>query len=486
MAKHRLPDRFEDLFATPGMTVWACLGAVTDRSVRVWLRSPGTNSLAATLRVKDTVVASGEIVCDPAHDGIGVIDLEVPTSHAGDEFAVAVADQTLKGTFAPAEGEPASFSFVFGSCNQPFQRGDEHAYPSPRGEIYGPMERTAEDARARFNLLIGDQAYADGLAGLSVPEWANEHTEASDEEILTAYRRLYRAYFGHPGFAGLLEGRPSYLIWDDHEIFDCWGSHLEVSEMDRRLFTCARAAYLEYQHVHNPGASLDDPGPYDYHFWYGNVGFFVFDLRSERDYQSGQLLSVEQWSRFEGFLTEAAEREIPTVFVATTIPVVHFSPRGIRMLDSLPTRKASLARERWDSEAFLPQRERLLARLFAWQTGSPLRSVFLLSGDVHAAAAFRVHQLDGTGVITQWTSSALSTPSGLEHTIANRVGAKLVNYGETMCRSDLIGIEPLNNFGLVQVESAGDGAGHKANLTIFKFEARTGTLKPSITDQTGV
>jgi PhoD-like phosphatase len=484
MAKYELPERFADLFTSPGMQEWACLGAVTDRSVRVWVRSLGGRRVSATINVDEQTVAGGEIDCLDERDGIGVSEIEAPAEFAGSDFQVEVVGKTLRGRFAPAAGTPSTFAFVFGSCNQPFQRGDDRAEPSPTGEIYEPMQSIAARAEARFNLLIGDQAYADGIRGLNVPDWAREHPNANSEELLAAYRQLYRAYFGHAGFASLLEARPSYLIWDDHEIFDCWGSHESISDIERRLFETARVAYREYQHVHNPGTSFADSPPFDYQFWYGNTGFFVFDLRGERDYNSGRLISEEQWSRFEAFLAEASERNIPTIFVGTSIPVVHFSPRGIRWLDGLPMRKAALARERWDSEAFLPHRERLLEMLFTWQASRAGRGVFLLSGDVHAAAAFRVHKKNGPGVITQWTSSALSTPSGLEHVIANRVGAKLVNYGETMCRSELIGIEPKNNFGLVEVEPRADGQGHSVKLSIYKFDPKKRKLTPSIADQT--
>src|SRR5690606_17644951 len=101
--------------------------------------------------------------------------------------------------------------------------------------IYVPMLEVARDSGARFSLFMGDQAYADGIQGLSVPEWAREYPEVSDERLYRLYEQVYRAYFGHPGYKAVLEHMPSYLIWDDHEIFDSYGSHNELLRIDARL-----------------------------------------------------------------------------------------------------------------------------------------------------------------------------------------------------------------------------------------------------------
>ena len=54
--------------------------------------------------------------------------------------------------------------------------------------------------------------------------------------------------------------------------------------------------------------------------------------------------------------------------------------------------------------------------------------------------------------------------------------------GETTCHSKLAGIEPMNNFGLVQVEPASDGRGQSARLTIYKFEPNNGKAIPATVD----
>src|SRR5919106_3060284 len=99
---------------------WACLGAVTDHSVRVWLRDPELKSHVATLWIDDDMV--GEAMLEPAseRDGIAAVDIVLAQPSPNSRFLVDVAGFQRSGIMAPAPGEPSAFSFAFGSCNQPF------------------------------------------------------------------------------------------------------------------------------------------------------------------------------------------------------------------------------------------------------------------------------------------------------------------------------------------------------------------------------
>jgi hypothetical protein len=77
----------------------------------------------------------------------------------------------------------------------------------------------------------------------------------------------------------------------------------------------------------------------------------------------------------------------------------------------------------------------------------------------------------------------MSTPAGFEHVIANRVGSKFVNVGDTLCESERIGIEPTNNFGLVSVRPSTSGEGMEARLTIYKHDEGRGTVSRAFTDR---
>jgi phosphodiesterase/alkaline phosphatase D-like protein len=334
----------------------------------------------------------------------------------------------------------------------------------------------------KFALLVGDQTYADGVTDISVPQLVRDNPSVSDAEILDLYRHQHRAYLGQGALNSVLTKVPSCMIWDDHETFDCWGSQTEVTDVDMRLYRAAETAYVEFQHTHNPGSALGQKAPFHYQFWRGDVGFFVPDLRGQRDYRAERLIGEDQWRALQAFLEEATSRDVRTVFIASSIPVVHFSPGLADLTSRLPNRAAALSRDRWDSAALAPHRKRLLAMLFGWQTQREGRHVVILSGDVHAAAAFRTRQKGGSGVISQWTSSAFATPTTLEHSLINQIGTVLTNFGDGECSSQRIGLEPRNNFGIVKVEPS-PGGGHSVRFAVYRYDHRTGQAKLSFEDR---
>ncbi|MBA3234992.1 MAG: hypothetical protein H0T59_03225, partial [Chloroflexi bacterium] len=215
---------------------------------------------------------------------------------------------------------------------------------------------------------------------------------------------------------------------------------------------------------------------------HGDVGFFVPDLRGVRDFDAGRILGDEQWARLDGFLDAAAERDVSTVFIVTTVPVVHASPRLMTILEGLPVATGNDIRDRWTVPTFIHERRALLDRLFAWQVERPNRQVVILSGDVHVAAAFAVRPRRGPGRIVQWTSSALSTLGGLQHVLANRLLTSLVRFGEGDLRVWRHGLATGNNVGFVDVRQRPEG-GHTLTLTVHEYESDRDRLTPAFTDR---
>jgi len=460
---------------------WACLGTVTDRSVRVWLRDPTCAPHEARLWVQGTIAATATLTPSPTHDGIAAADVVLPTPAPGAAVTVEVAGHQRIAALAPAAGDRAAVRFALGSCHLPFVRRPQGLVVHAGVGIYPAMARVLRARGVQFLLLLGDQVYSDGLrqvqprrvlrrrlaAGMPLPPLA---------AVQAWYRRLYRGFFAQQGFRALLEGWPSYLMWDDHDILDGWGSLLHVGPAEQHLYAAARAAYLEYQHLHNPGASLADAPPFDYHFWRGDVGFYVLDVRGARDYRAGVLLGEAQWRRFEAFLEEATARGVPTVFVGTSIPVFHFPPVLIRLLEHMERPPGSDGRDRWSSTRFRSERDRLCEQLLAWQAARPDRQVFLLSGDVHAGAAFWVWRPGVRGGLHQWTSSALTTPSTIGHHLANWLGTAAVNVGEDRYRARCRRRELRNNFAVVEVQPLERG-GHRVTFALYGYDPDRGLLR---------
>ena len=123
-----------------------------------------------------------------------------------------------------------------------------------------------------------------------------------------------------------------------------------------------------------------------------------------------------------------------------------------------------------------------MERLFAWQAARPRRQVVLLSGDVHVAAAFSVRARRGPGRVAQWTSSALSTPGGIQHALGNRLVTRLARFGESSLRVWRRGITTGNNVGVVGVEGLPEG-GHALTFTAHEYDAKRDVLLPGLTDR---
>ena len=71
---------------------------------------------------------------------------------------------------------------------------------------------------------------------------------------------------------------------------------------------------------------MDDRATYHRSFWFGDVGFFVLDLRSVRSYRDGRLLGDRQWRDLYQLLEAATERGTQTLFIVAGIPVIHHAP----------------------------------------------------------------------------------------------------------------------------------------------------------------
>jgi phosphodiesterase/alkaline phosphatase D-like protein len=471
--------RFE--FPDGELDSWVVLGDLTDRSVRVWVRQP-SGSVEASLAVDGQEVARSAIHPQAEHDHVDATTLELDRSRPEEEFTVAVGDVTRRGRFAPEPGARTRFTFGFGSCHQPFSEPiDGRVEKHPGAGIYPQISRLFAERGAAFTMWLGDQVYSDAMSEMDVREKMSKDQSVTDEALVEIYRHLYRGYFNEAGHRQLSEAVPAYLIWDDHDIFDGWGSLLNHTAFDERLFRAAATAYREFQHLRNPTGSLAPQASYGYSFWRGDVGFHVPDLRGERDFETGRVMGDEGWSKLDAFLAEATDRQVPTIFLGVSVPVVHASPAMMTALERLPTSSGRDVRDRWSVSAFAAQRTMLVERLFGWQSAARNRQVIVLSGDVHVGAAFNVRPRQGPGRFAQWTSSALSTPDGLMHVLANRVVTSFVRLGEGELRVWRRGLATSNNVGVVDVVPA-DGGGHTVRLTVHQYDARRDRLTPALVD----
>jgi hypothetical protein len=309
-------------------------------------------------------------------------------------------------------GEEASWRFAVPAAGQPLRIG----YASCNGfSLPGDMKRiddknavwrdlVATHARQPLHMLVmgGDQIYADQLWD-AVPELRG-FTELPREQriamaappsLATSLEQFYVATycdrFTQAGVAEALASIPSLMMWDDHDIFDGWGSYSaeqQASPVFQAIFAAARSSFLSFQLQSSPGAlswpALPGQGGYNALLDLGQVALLVLDLRSERT--QTQVLAPESWNvvfaaldRLEG---------LRHLLVLSSIPVVHpdlsFIEAGILLYPGTQDLEDDL-NDQWLSYNHRTERLRLVHRLLDFAESKGTR-VTILSGDVHVAA----------------------------------------------------------------------------------------------------
>lgn len=335
--------------------------------------------------------------------------------------------------FRTLESNPKCLTFGFYSCHMPFDAGD-----IKRMSMWERLGELVEERRLAFLIGGGDQAYTDGDDSVSIWKYLKKHAsevaalpaQKRHEVMVSWYREIYRGYWGFERLRRVFANVPQYMIWDDHEIMDGWGSYTKeelsnqldtwLTQEDKKrnlmlardMFQAACQVYEEYQHCHNPDTS---PNVYDYAFAQGAAHFYVLDMRRNRDYADKKtdyrILGEAQFKRFTAWLQSLeglGKDKVKALFVTSPVPVVHLRDWVVNQADLPWLGMADDLRDEWDHDSNYTERNLFLDALFetSERLGVP---VCILSGDVHVGAAFRLRSRKFTkATLYQLTSSAIT------------------------------------------------------------------------------
>ncbi|WP_194790355.1 alkaline phosphatase D family protein [Pseudomonas sp. UFMG81] len=344
-----------------------------------------------------------------------------------------------------------NFSFGFYSCHDPFNdHNSEGAWPL--------FVSRAFDANIRFAIGGGDQVYVDCQDNKFFPdawEWLQDNKDDLiatywkdgildgpnlEEYLRNLYRWYYRVYWKFPHMQELFSKVPQYMVWDDHEIMDGWGSHTVAERLDilsryfkaddpvvdqeivDAMWLAARQTYFEYAHSHNPPTGTDekvlkkaDDCIWDYNFIKGKNPFYVLELRGHHDVEKprNRLLGDAQVERFVTWLKTEPVMKSRLVFVVSPVPFVHWRSIVLTAASLIDSFKDD-AMDEWDHPTNHDERNYLFEEIFKVLDADG-RTLVFISGDVHCAAAFRLqHRNYRKANVFQVTSSAISRmPVGL-------------------------------------------------------------------------
>ncbi|GFR48239.1 hypothetical protein Agub_g10101 [Astrephomene gubernaculifera] len=246
-------------------------------------------------------------------------------------------------------------------------------------------------------------------------------------EVEESYFAHYCVHLGQPVYCEALASIPSLNTWDDHDIFDGWGSYPEPimqAPIVRGIFTAASLFYHLFQHHTTPQRAPTDG------YWSGSsyMSYFgsktVVVLPDTRTFRTiNQICPPEFYEELERRL-RSLPASVEHVVVVLTVPAIYPQLDVVQCLQSLsdrllgspglpallagktgllgrllPTRFGELEllddfRDQWGAAGHVGERDRLLGLLMGLAEEKGFR-VSLLSGDVHCAGFGLYHTRRG-------------------------------------------------------------------------------------------
>ncbi|MEE9250488.1 MAG: alkaline phosphatase D family protein [Alphaproteobacteria bacterium] len=358
-------------------------------------------------------------------------DFEVPRTARARKLTYTLSGSQEKYSFVvPALGAPQRFAYA--SCN---------GFSDPRDmkkvdDKNGRWKHMARKHRARpYHLLLmgGDQVYADTIWETvpSMKAWVEERaatrnkakfTPAMRQQVEAFYMDLYCSRWSQPESARMFASIPSLMMWDDHDIFDGWGSYgkkEQGSAVYQGIFGIAREYFTVFQQRVKPGAqpagALCKKGNFTYLHCLGDIALLALDMRSERS--QAQVLSDKSWRAIYAELDSL--KGCKHLLVLSSIPVVHPDFSLVESIFGIIPGRQSLEddlKDHWHSRTHKAERLRLIHRLLKFADTKDTR-VTLLSGDVHVGAVGAIEsrragaKASHANVINQLTSSGIVHPA---------------------------------------------------------------------------
>ncbi|HYO52635.1 alkaline phosphatase D family protein [Archangium sp.] len=320
----------------------------------------------------------------------------------------------------PPPGQPLRIGLV--SCNGGYMVSD----PFRRHAMWKRLAEVVAAGEVDLLLHLGDQIYADHIRESWQRGDLDDYLTPGNEELMQrlreSFRDLYFDTWQRPELAAVLGSVPSLMMWDDHDIFDGWGSHDEVTPADQAFFEAARTAFEEFQGRLNPPRFSDSFG----FGWVSNgIGFLVLDGRSHRSWKEQTIVGRKQWAETDAWLEAQVGAGLERLFVITGVPPLHAKVAAAsKLLEKLGlTSFLGDVRDSWMAPNNAEELRKLLNRLFEFRKRSPGTEVTLLGGDVHVGTTARLrsrmpfHKRDDSDQpeITQVVSSGIGSepPNGL-------------------------------------------------------------------------
>jgi hypothetical protein len=381
----------------------------------------------------------------------------------------------------PAEEQrPLRIALV--SCN-----GIEEALEQGRFDLWKRLKAQIDEGRVDLIVHTGDQIYADGIYRKHEKLMGTPSLEA----LTAAYRKEYVRTWENPEVQAVLSSCPSLMTWDDHDIYDGYGSNDEdVLPSARRYFDAAARAFREFQVSGNPplearflqhadGTRVPAEDSFFTCFRSHGVGLILLDGRSRRSYAASSIIGEQQFKVLETVLAAwKAEPGLRRVFVVVGVPVVHAKvAAALSVLESTGFRRDDIddMRDAWVAPNNREECRRLLMRLFSFMEARPDVELTLLSGDVHVGTLARIQSVLHTRPDGKPAELYQVTSSGIGHPPPEGLMGFLIRHATSPVRHELVDGDRITG-ALLTISGAPDGRLLMArNFAILKLGPGDGT-----------
>lgn len=336
----------------------------------------------------------------------------------------------------------------FTSCN-----GDSKRYPTELLDdefiMWDKMiqEHNKDGINFSFHCLImgGDQVYADTIwdkveffkdnnllgkrsnENISNKKLNSLQREELKKQVQIFYEDLYIDSWNRLSMSQAMASIPTIMMWDDHDIFDGWGSQpveLQRSDIFQLIFSVAKKYFelLQIRSSQNKALIDNKNNHYLSKLNFRNYEIIVLDNRSNRT--NKQIMSPGQYSDIKSILndnlfanvTEKIEDQKVVLFVVP-VPVAHlnYKQRAEKWLKSFSKNNFLHSMnddglDHWDHEEHCIEQKLLIDLMYEFGLKFEPKYIHIISGDVHSAGSGRITQTLPSGkrlIINQLISSAI-------------------------------------------------------------------------------
>ncbi|GIL81800.1 hypothetical protein Vretifemale_10798 [Volvox reticuliferus] len=145
------------------------------------------------------------------------------------------------------------------------------------------------------------------------------YTEGMKAEVDAYYFHHYCCHFSQPPIADVYALVPQVMTWDDHDIFDGWGSYAPYLQ-DSVVFQGVFASALRWYCVFQQHCKVEKKLPVAVYEVDGRTAIVACDMRHQR--RPDEIVPLEHYMKLSMLCTQLPE-EIEHVVFVSTVPVVY-------------------------------------------------------------------------------------------------------------------------------------------------------------------